>query len=98
MRSLGLVYANYYIYNGYVMMSHHTAQGNLSSLLGENMMEDSEEKECVFTELFIYIHMCVCVCVCMYVDVCVCVCVCVCINWVTVLYSRIWHNYKSTIL
>ena len=28
---------------------------------------------------------------CMYMCVCVCVCVCVC-NWVTLLYSRNWHN------
>ena len=40
MGSLGFVDANYDIANGWAMRSCCIAQGTLSSLLGENMMED----------------------------------------------------------
>ena len=61
MGSLRLVDANYYIQNGWVMRSYGTAQGTISNLLGQTMMEDTMRK-----------RMCMCVCAC----VCACVFVC----------------------
>ena len=51
MGSLELVDANYYIQNGWAMKSCCTAQGTLSILLGQDMVDDSMGKRmymCVY--------------------------------------------------
>lgn len=45
MGSLGLVDADCYISNGWVRGSCCTAQGNISSLLGKNLMENGGKKK-----------------------------------------------------
>ena len=42
--SLGLVDANYYVQKGYAMRPYCIAQGTVSNLLGQNMMEDNIRK------------------------------------------------------
>ena len=49
--SLGLVDANYCIWSGWAMRSYHITQGTISSLLGENMMEDNMRKEYIYIYL-----------------------------------------------
>ena len=46
--SLGLVDANYYIWNGWAMRSYCKAQGTISNLLEQNMMEDNIEREYIY--------------------------------------------------
>ena len=69
--SLRLVDANCYIESRLTLRSYCTAQGTLSSLLGQTMMEDNMGKRmCVYIYIPIYIYLS------LYVCVCVCLCVC----------------------
>ena len=53
--------ANYYIWNREAIWSFCTAQETMSSLLGQNMIEDGMKKEYIY--MYIYTHTYVCVCV-----------------------------------
>ena len=62
------------------MRSYCTAQGTISTLLGQHMMGDNVGKGmcvCVCVCVYIYIYIYIYMYVCMYVCMCVCVCVCI---------------------
>ena len=68
------------------MWFYCTAQGTISNLLGENMMEDSVRKRmCIFTYIcvYTYTHMYIYIHTHIYMYM---------YDWVTLLYSRNWHN------
>ena len=74
--SLGLVDANYYVWNGQAMESYCIAQRTMSNLLEQNTMEDGMRKRIyIYIYVYIYTH----IYGCMY-------------YWVIMLYRRNGHN------